>query len=265
MIEAPVLTTVQDGIGSITLNRPQSRNALDMDMRAELTDAVFQMRDDNAVHTVILTGAGGAFCSGGDISQMLDVSQEGLTWRDRIRRLHQWFPELVNMEKPVIAAVDGSAFGAGLSLALAADFVLATPRARFCAVFGRIGLIPDLGAMQILPRIVGLQRAKELVFTARSFGAEEALNLGIVYDIVADSDALMPTAMALARRFGEASTAAIGMAKSIMNQAFELDAHAMAELEAYAQTMCRGSTYHQDAVQRFRDKQPLRFDWDRDP
>lgn len=223
------------------------------------------MRDDAQVHTVILTGAGGAFCSGGDISQMMDASQAGLPWRQRMRSLHQWFPELVNLEKPVIAAVDGPAFGAGLSLALAADFVLCTRRAKFCAVFGRIGLVPDLGAMHMLPRIVGLQKAKELVFTARTVQAEEARSLGMVYEIVEDGEALQAAAVALARRFGEASTAAIGMAKTAMNQAFELDARAMAELEAYAQTMCRGSDYHQEAVQRFKDKQPTRFDWDRAP
>ena len=94
---------------------------------------------------------------------------------------------------------------------------------------------------------------------------EEARSLGMVYDIVEDGEALQAAAVALARRFGEASTAAIGMAKTAMNQAFELDARAMAELEAYAQTMCRGSDYHQEAVQRFKDKQPTRFDWDRAP
>ena len=156
----PVLTSVQDGIGTITLNRPEARNALNQAMRPALAAAVAQMRDDAQVHTVILTGAGGAFCSGGDISQMMDASQAGLPWRQRMRSLHQWFPELVNLEKPVIAAVDGPAFGAGLSLALAADFVLCTRRAKFCAVFGRIGLVPDLGAMHMLPRIVGLQRPR---------------------------------------------------------------------------------------------------------
>ncbi|CAB5682613.1 4-chlorobenzoyl coenzyme A dehalogenase-2 [Delftia tsuruhatensis] len=265
MSTSPVLTTIQDGIGTITLNRPEARNALNQAMRPALAAAVARMRDDAQVHTVILTGAGGAFCSGGDIGQMMDAGQAGLPWRERIRSLHQWFPELVNLEKPVIAAVDGPAFGAGLSLALAADFVLCTRRAKFCAVFGRIGLIPDLGAMQLLPRIVGQQKAKELVFTARTVEAEEARALGMVYDIVEDGEALQRAALALARRFGEASTAAIGMAKTIMNQAFELDARAMAELEAYAQTMCRGSDYHQEAVQRFKDKQPLRFDWDRQP
>ena len=243
--------------------RPEARNALSMEMRPALAAAIAQMRDDAQVHTVILTGAGGAFCSGGDISAMQDPSRTGLTFRNGMRELHQWFPELVNLEKPVIAAVDGPAFGAGLSLALAADFVLATGRAKFCAVFGRIGLVPDLGALHLLPRIVGHQKAKELVFTARTVDAAEAKQLGMVYDIVDDATALTEAALALARRFGQASTAAIGMAKTIMNQSFESDARTIAELESYAQAMCRGSAYHQDAVQRFKAKEPLRFDWDK--
>ena len=263
MSAAPVLTAVQDGIGTITLNRPEARNALSQDMRPALAAAIAQMRDDAQVHTVVLTGAGGAFCSGGDITAMQDASRTGLAFRRGMRELHQWFPELVNLEKPVIAAVDGPAFGAGLSLALAADFVLATRRARFCAVFGRIGLVPDLGALHLLPRIVGLQKAKELVFTARALSAEEAHGLGLVYAVVEDGAALAEAAQALARRFGEASTAAIGMAKTILNQSFESDARTVAELEAYAQSLCRSSPYHQDAVRRFQDKAPLRFDWDR--
>ena len=265
MSTPPVLTAIADGIGTITLNRPEARNALSKDMRPALAAAVTQMRDDPQVYAVILTGAGGAFCSGGDISGMLDSTRTGLVFRNNMRELHQWLPELVNMEKPVIAAVDGPAFGAGLSLALAADFVLATRRARFCAVFGRIGLVPDLGAMHMLPRIVGLQKAKELVFTARTVEAEEAKQLGMVFDIVDDGAALTVAAQALAKRFGDASTAAIGMAKTIMNQSFESDARTLAEMEAYAQSMCRGSPYHQEAIRRFKAKEPLRFDWDRAP
>ena len=265
MSTPPVLTAIADGIGTITLNRPEARNALSKDMRPALAAAVTQMRDDPQVYAVILTGAGGAFCSGGDISGMLDSTRTGLVFRNNMRELHQWLPELVNMEKPVIAAVDGPAFGAGLSLALAADFVLATRRAKFCAVFGRIGLIPDLGAMHLLPRIVGQQKAKELVFTARTVDAEEAQQLGMVFDIVDDGAALTLAARQLASRFGEASTAAIGMAKTIMNQSFESDARTLAEMEAYAQSMCRGSPYHQEAIRRFKAKEPLRFDWDRAP
>ncbi|MDO4592495.1 MAG: enoyl-CoA hydratase/isomerase family protein [Comamonadaceae bacterium] len=263
MHQDAVLTTVANGVGTITLNRPEARNALGLEMREGLAKAVVQMRDDADVHTVVITGAGGAFCSGGDISLMLNSQQSSVGYRARMQALHQWFSELVNMEKPVIAAVDGPAFGAGLSLALAADFVLATQRAKFCAVFGRIGLVPDLGAMHLLPRIVGQQKAKELVFTARTVSAQEAQQLGIVYDIAEDAAALQAKTQELAARFAGASTTAIGMAKHIMNQAFELNGHAMAELEAFAQATCRSSDYHQDAIRRFKDKQPLRFDWDR--
>ena len=263
MTTSSVLTFVQDGIGTITLNRPEARNALSKDMRPALAAAVTQMRDDPQVYAVVLTGAGGAFCSGGDISAMLDTSRMGLTFRAGMRELHQWLPELVNMEKPVIAAVDGPAFGAGFSLALAADFVLATRRAKFCAVFGRIGLVPDLGMLHLLPRIVGLQKAKELVFTARTVDVEEAKQLGMVFDIAPDGAALALAAQALAKRFGDASTAAIGMAKTIMNQSFESDARTIAEMESYAQALCRGSPYHEDAIRRFKAKEPLRFDWDR--
>jgi len=262
MSESTVLLDISEGIAQITLNHPKSRNALSLQMREELGAVVAQVRDDESVQAVLLTGASGAFCSGGDITSMLDTSQGGMAWRERIRRLHRWFPELVNLEKPVIAAVDGPAFGAGFSLALAADFILATPRTSFCAVFGRMGLVPDLGAMHLLPRIVGLQRAKELVFSARTVPAEEAKALGIVYNIVSEAD-LLAQARALAARFGNASTAALGMTKSIMNQAFQLDAHAMAEMEAYAQTVCRSTAYHQQAVERFKAKEPVRFDWDR--
>lgn len=263
MSSSAVLTTVKNGVGTITLNRPESRNALSLEMRAGLSAAVAQMRDDSQVHAVVITGAGGAFCSGGDISLMMESKITSMANRARMRALHLWFRELVNLEKPVIAAVDGPAFGAGLSLALAADFVIATRRAKFCAVFGRIGLVPDLGAMHLLPRIVGQQRAKELVFTARTVDAEEAKTLGLVFDIVDDATALQAAALQLASRFGEASTVAIGMAKNIMNQAFELNAQSMAELESYAQSVCRDSQYHQEAIGRFKDKQPMRFDWDR--
>lgn len=262
--EAAVLTTVDQGIGTITLNRPQVRNALSPEIRDGMAEAVARMRDDASVRVLILTGAGGVFCAGGDISQMQNPERVGLKFRAGMYELYQWFTELLDLEKPVIAAVDGPAFGAGLSLALAADFVLATERARFCAVFGRIGLVPDLGAMRLLPRVVGQQKAKELVFTARSVGAQEALDLGMVYEVLKDGPALQAAAQALAVRLGEASGAAIGLAKTIMNQAYELDLKAMLDLEAQAQTLCRSSAYHQDAVTRFKAKQPLRFDWDRD-
>jgi len=261
-VEKYVLLESSGGIAQITLNRPTQRNALGLQMRDELAKAIADVRDDEAVKVVIITGAGSAFCAGGDITGMQDMTQMGMIYRERVRKLHRWFPELVNMEKPVIAAIRGAAYGAGLNLALAADFVIASQDATFCTAFGRMGLIPDLGGMYLLPRIIGLQRAKDLVFSSRLVQAEEAHRLGIVYSVVANDD-LLAEAHRLAQRFTSASTAALGMSKSIMNQAFHLDAHAMAELEAYAQTVARGTSYHAQSVTRFAEKQPPMFDWEK--
>lgn len=153
----------------LTLNRPAARNALDMDLRNALAKALPEIRDDATVRAVVLTGAGGHFCAGGDIRAIAagQGNADVFEGRNRILSMQRWFDGLVDLEKPVIAAVDGVAFGAGLSLALAADFVLASPRATFCAVFARLGYVPDLGGMYLLPRAVGLARAKALAFSAR--------------------------------------------------------------------------------------------------
>jgi len=257
-----LLYDVRDGIGVITLNRPDARNAIDMTMRQELDVLARAVRNSEDVFAVVLTGAGTAFCGGGDIRAQGGMKRTPNATRKRIQDLQVWLPILANLEKPVIAAVDGPAFGAGLSLALLADFVLATPQARFCSVFGRIGLVPDLGAFYFLPRIVGLQMAKDIVFTARSVSAEEAKTLGIVREIV-PREKLMSAALKLAGRFRHASPFSIGLSKSILNQSFNLDSHAMGELESYAQGMAMLSEYYTEAVERFRQKQPILFDWDR--
>lgn len=244
----------------ITLNRPERRNAFDLEVRQSLAEAVLEARDDDTVKAVVITGSQGVFCAGGDLKSLSEAKRPIYKDRDRIRRLHTWFHELVNLEKPVIAAVDGPAFGAGFNLALACDFILGTPAARFCAVFGRIGLVPDLGGFFLLPRIVGLQRAKELVFSAREVHADEALSLGILYQIV-QREALLDQALELAARFHSASTEALGMSKNILNRSFNLDQNTLAELESHAQALALHTRYHDDAVARFLDKQPLAFSW----
>lgn len=246
----------------VTLNRPERRNALDLDMRQSLAEAVFIARDTEDVKAVVLTGAGGSFCAGGDLKSLSEQARTVHACRDRIRRLHPWFRELVNLEKPVIAAVEGVAFGAGFHLALASDFVIASTDARFCAVFARIGLVPDLGGLYLLPRIVGLQRAKELVFTAREVGAKEALALGIAYAVFPGGKVL-DEALAMAARFAGAPTQALGMAKNVLNRSFNLDQDTLAELESYAQALSMHTEYHRDAVGRFLDKKPLAFNWDK--
>ena len=252
---------VRDEIAIVTFNRPEQRNAFDLTMREELADIVAEIRTDLSLKAAIITGAGGAFCAGGDLKSLSSGKPTVQDGRKRIQALHVWLPELVNLEIPVIAAVDGAAFGAGFNLALAADFVLASTRARFCAVFGRIGLVPDAGGFFLLPRIVGLQRAKDLVLSARSIGAEEAKDMSIVYEIH-DADVLMDRAFEFAGRFRNASREAVGMAKNILNNAFSQDQKTLGELESYAQGVALQSDYHQQAVTRFLNKEPLLFNWD---
>lgn len=248
----------------IRLNKPQARNAFDLEMRQGIAEAVYEARDNAEVRAVVISGSGSAFCAGGDLKSLSAEQRSVFADRDRIRRLHIWFRELVNLEKPVIAAVHGPAFGAGFILALASDFVLATPSARFCAVFTRMGLVPDLGAFYLLPRVVGLMRAKELVFSAREIDVEEARSLGIVYDVVPEVR-LLDEALAMAARFHGAATQAIGISKNILNRSFNLDQDTLAELEAAAQAMVMKTEYHHDAVSRFLNKQPRAFEWPAKP
>ena len=137
--------TVENEIARLVLNRPDQRNALDLDMRNEIELAVRQLRAEGSAKALVITGEGGSFCAGGDLRALSESRRPTTANRERIRKLHVWFNELLDLEMPVVAVIDGPAFGAGFNLALAADFILATPRAQMCAVFVRIGLVPDLG------------------------------------------------------------------------------------------------------------------------
>lgn len=170
----------------LTMSRPDQRNALDASMSDAFAAAVAELRDDTSVRAVVLTGAGNNFCAGGDVKGIRRSSSAAdpvFAGRDRMRSLQRWFDDLVDLEKPVIAAVDGAAFGAGLSLALAADFIIASASARFCSVFARLGFVPDAGGMYLLPRAIGLARAKDMVFSARVVSAQEALDIGLVQQV----------------------------------------------------------------------------------
>lgn len=254
------------GTAVLTMNRPEQRNALDPALRRAFAGAMAQVRDDPGVKAVVLTGASGHFCAGGDVKAM-GPTPEGqdpvFGGRQRLQALHRWFDELVDLEKPVIAAVDGVAFGAGLSLALAADFVIATPRARFCSVFARLGFVPDAGAMYLLPRAVGLARAKEMVFSARVVEAQEALAIGLAQQLC-EGDVLQ-AALALAQRFDAAPTAAIGIAKGVMNRAYESDRQQVYAQEGLAQALCLQSGFFTEAARRFRAKEPPLYQWPEAP
>lgn len=234
----------------ITLNRPQRRNALDDEAKSMLATAIRRAREDSSVASVVLTGAGGHFCSGADLNGGGEQGEMPFLVRDALQGAHRWHGELMDLEKPVISAVDGYAVGAGLSLALAADFIVASDKARLVSNFARIGFAPDLGLMYILPRLVGLARAKEIVFSARDILAGEALEIGLVQAVV-PAERLRETAIEYARRFDNAPTHVLGMAKGIMNRTFETDRYAMIQLETAVQGLCAASRYNAEAVRRF--------------
>ncbi len=258
-----VLFEVEDEIATVTMNRPDALNALSPEIRAGLREAVTTIKEKagDEIKVVILTGAGRAFSAGGDVKTMNNRLGSPLDARQALRSDHQLMYDILNLELPVVSLVNGPAAGAGANIALAADFVLATPRSFFMQAFGRIGLVPDWSGFYILPRLVGLQKAKELVFTARRVYAEEAKQMGLIYDIVPEEDAL-GAARAFAGRFRHASTTAIGVAKNVLNQSFNLDHRTLLELEASGQAVARTSPYHTEAIRRFADKEPAMFDWE---
>ncbi|CAE6753414.1 Short-chain-enoyl-CoA hydratase [Paraburkholderia domus] len=258
MTHDDLLFDVKDGVATLTLNRPEQKNALSSPMRDGLDDAVRRIRRDREIRAVILRGAGGDFCSGGDVRGMSPRSAED--GRNRIDDLHPFVSALIDLDRPVIAAVDGVAYGAGFSLALTADFVIATPRARFCLPFLKVGLVPDCGAFYTLPRVIGLSRAKDLVFTGREIGAEEAQRMGAVFEIHSP-DALYHRAEQIAQSLSGASSIAFGLSKRALNMSLSGDLRTLLEMESAAQGIACTTQAHQDAVQRFKEKLPARFQW----
>ncbi len=253
--------TLIDGVGTLTLNRPHRKNAIDAGMREELKEVIFAMPQQRDLRVLIITGAGGAFCAGGDISGMQAGSLTAEEGRDRMRRDYlSWIETLIRLEIPVIAAVQGPAFGAGFSLALTADMILAEPDSRFCLSFMKLGLIPDCAAFYTLPRVVGMQRAKELAFSARELSAQEAHALGIVLEIT-PAGRVLERAQQMARCFAQAAPAALAMTKRAFNVSLNSSLETMIDIEATGQAVARTTAWHADAVQRFLTKQPPAFRW----
>jgi enoyl-CoA hydratase/carnithine racemase len=169
---------------------------------------------------------------------------------------------LMALDKPVIAAIDGVAFGAGLSLALLADLMLVSSRARLAMVFHRIGLVPDVGAWYTLPRAVGLQRAKELIYSAREFGADEAVRMNMALEVTAP-EALLPRALQLAQSLAKSSPTAFSLSKQALQASLQSDFNTMLEMEATAQAVAGSSEYFREAIRRFAAREPAQFNWPR--
>ena len=250
-----------DGVARITLHRPEAKNAIDPRMADELGELLAGVRQDEAVRSLVLTGAGGSFCAGGDVRAMGSKGERSAEERRAgFRPFQRIARELLAMDRPVVAAVDGVAYGAGMSLLLMADIVLLSERARLCMVFQRIGLVPDLAALYTLPRVVGVQRAKELIFSAREIGAAEARDMGLAMEVLAADD-LPARAMDIARSMAGASPFAVATVKRALQSSLNTDLDSLLELEASAQAIAGSSAYAREAMRRFAAKEAPQFRW----
>ncbi len=255
MSEPAILLSVVEGIATLTLNRPAVRNAIDDATRGEMIEALEACAADPLVKALIVTGAGTAFCAGGDVRGMknrLEAPAEEVAingWR-RQARTHRSITLLHLMPKPTIAAVNGAAAGLGADVALACDFILAGQSAHFTMSFIQRGLIPDGGGMYFLPRRIGLSRAKDLVFSGRRVGAEEALAIGLA-DRLAPDEALLATATEWALQVGAGSSGALALAKATLDRSLETSFEQVLAIGSQSQAICYTTAEHRASVAAF--------------
>jgi 2-(1,2-epoxy-1,2-dihydrophenyl)acetyl-CoA isomerase len=244
-----VVVDTQGGVRILTLNRPDVLNAFNAEMGQALADALRDAERDAAVRCVLLAAAGRGFCAGQDLREEPGDSLAGVL-RSRYNRI---VLRMRTMEKPVLAAVNGVAAGAGCNLALAADVRIASDRASFLEAFSRIGLIPDSGGTWLLPRLVGLGRAFELMALAEPVDAATAERIGLVSRVVPHDD-LMPQALALAARLAAGPTRAYGLIKRALEHNLTVRFHAAIEYEASLQEIAGRTADYREGVAAFLGK-----------
>lgn len=250
------LLVERDGpVAVCTLNRPEVRNAIDDELRELLSAELARLHGDKTVSVLVVTGAGTAFCGGGDVSGMRERLAQDHTeiaangWQ-RQQRTAAFVAALHNANQITIAAVNGPAVGLGLDVALACDFIIASPTATFASSFVKRGLIPDGGGLYFLPRRIGLQRTKDLVFTGRRVDAEEAAGIGLV-DQVSETGDVLAAALAYARTMTANPSSALMLTKAIVNRTFESTPETIAALGGSAQAISYTTAGHRDAVEAF--------------
>jgi len=259
MADGPVLLERDGAVARLTLNRPDAANAIDVDMASALADAAGALAASHDVRAVLLTGAGDRFCGGGDVRSFA-ASGDDLpkTIAGILKPLHEAVEELARLDAPVIAAVRGSAAGAGLSLLAGADLVLAAASTRLVMAYTAIGLIPDGGSTWYLPRAVGMRRALELSLTNRALTAQEALEWGLVTRVVDDA-ALDQEANSLAAQLAAGPTSAFGETKRLLRASLERDLEQQLAAESAGMSEAAKSSDGKEGVAAFVAKRPPDF------
>jgi 2-(1,2-epoxy-1,2-dihydrophenyl)acetyl-CoA isomerase len=254
-----------DHVARVTLDRPEAKNALSVEMRDDLVRVVRQHRADPAVRALLITGTGDAFCAGMDLgaSTVNRAGSEGFDTRSTSEALRVGVQALVRelweLDKPTVAAVNGVAVGPGAHIALACDFVLVHERTRFMWSFARWGLVVDAGGAYLLPRLVGLARAKAMVLLGEGCTGDEAVRDGLAYKCVPDPDALATEATTLAARLAAGPTRALGLSKVLLNRSMETDLPTALELEGAFQSLATTSGDLAEGMAAFREKRDPDF------
>jgi len=251
----------KDHVATLTLNRPERLNALGGTLREDLTDALTHAIDDSDVRVIVITGAGKGFCAGGDVKAMQDANVAGRT-RPLIERVAPSRDRTVllmrDSPKPLIAAVNGAAAGAGMNLALACDIRLASSAAKFSQAFVRRGLHPDWGGTYFLPRVVGMAKACEMIFTGQLIDADEALRLGIV-SAVHPPERLLPATYELAAKIAQGPPIAIRLARRALYRNLQEDLRSALEFETFAQNICADTEDAREGIRAFVEKREPKF------
>lgn len=252
-----VLLVKENGVGYITLNRPDKYNSFNREMALALQAALDDCGADDAVRCICITGAGKGFCSGQDLAEATNPSPEDF---ERLVREHYnaTITRLRQIEKPIIAAVNGVAAGAGANIALACDIVLAANSASFIQAFSKIGLIPDSGGTWFLPRLIGMQRAAALMFTGDKVTAQDAVAMGMIYKAFSDED-FVTEVRKMAENMAQMPTLGIGLTKRLLNHSFSNSIEQQLAMEKEVQVQAGSSYDFKEGVQAFLEKRKPQF------
>ncbi len=255
-----ILYSKDASVATVTLNRPDRLNTFTPEMNREIVDAFKAAEKDASVRCIILTGAGKAFCAGEDLTNLKTFyeSDQNPSLGEELRARHNpMILKIYSSPKPIIAAINGAAAGAGLSMALACDLRVASEKASFHEAFVKVGLAPDSGFSYFLPRLIGMAKAKEFAYFGEGIDAKEAERLGIVNKVV-PSEELLNAAQEWASKLSQGATAAIGLTKRAFNRSFVIELPEALEYEAYLQEMASRTADHKEGVKAFYEKrQPV--------
>lgn len=259
-MSAPVLLFERDGaVARLTLNRPDAANSIDLPLARALYDAALTCDTDPAIRCVVLTGAGRMFCAGGDVAVMAGAGDKVASVVGELANvLHSAVARFARMNKPLVVLVNGPAAGAGLSLALCGDVVLAARSVKFTAAYGALGVSPDGGLSWLLPRLVGLRRAQEIIISNRRLDAEEAQAIGMITRAV-DDETLVEEGARLAANFAQSATRAIGATRALLLASFENSLETHLELEGRGIAAAVSGTEGQEGIAAFLAKRKADF------